>query len=101
MRPLCALFMAIVLVIGIPGLSRAEEEPDVGRYQLKNLLVKSYYMNDQGELTRWSDKELIRVDTVTGKAWRWVSERSRDKKTLREYWKEMAEGDRPMSAGSR
>jgi len=47
------------------------------------------------------DDELVKIDTATGKAWRWVSERDRDRKVLREYWQEMVENDIPMAEGGR
>lgn len=77
------------------------EEVGEGRYQLKNLNVKSYYMNQQNELTRWVDEELVKFDTVTGKTWIWVSERSEDRKELKEYWKELNENNVPITEGAR
>jgi len=83
-------------------LSRAQEESGpVGRFAVKNLKVKSFYINEQGELTRWVDDELVKVDTATGRVWKWVSERSKDKKELKEYWEELMNDTSPMSEGGR
>ena len=79
----------------------AEGAVSEGRFQVKNLKVKSYYKNQQGELVRWADDELIKIDTQTGTVWRWVSERSFDRKNLREYWQEMEENEVPFVEGAR
>jgi hypothetical protein len=94
---ICCLFILLTA-----GYSSAQEEAiDIGRYEVKNIKIKSYYNNDQGELTRWADDELVKIDTVTGTVWRWVSERTRDKKQLKEYWQEMEASITPMSEGAR
>ncbi|HNX90738.1 MAG TPA: hypothetical protein PKY78_07035 [Candidatus Omnitrophota bacterium] len=80
----------------------AEDEASLkGRYEVKNLKVKGYYMNEQGELTRWVDDELLKIDTATGRVWKWVSERSRDKKEMKEYWEELISDTTPMPESGR
>ena len=102
-RDLITILFTVVLYA--MSLSAAAGDVDngraQGRYEFKNLKVKSYYVNEQGELARWVDDELVKIDTETGKAWKWVSERSRDKKELKEYWKELEMDTTPMPAGSR
>ncbi|MBF0215982.1 MAG: hypothetical protein HQL30_03195 [Candidatus Omnitrophica bacterium] len=93
------LFCITSFLAHTDALSQQEEQN--GRYQLKTMKVKSFYADDQGELIRWADDELVKLDTATGRVWRWVSERSKDRKTMSEYWKEMSEGEEPMSEGAR
>jgi len=87
----------LIFLLGTP----CHAQDGIGRYEIKNLKVKSYYKNQQGELIRWTDDELLKIDTVTGTVWRWVSERDNNKKELKEYWKEVTDGETPMLDGSR
>lgn len=94
--------LAAFLIAGIAFSANAfSQDINIERYRVKNLKVKSYYENDQGELTRWVDEELLRIDTATGRVWRWVSERDKERKVLHEYWQEMVENDLPMSKEAR
>lgn len=91
----------VFLITALPALLFAEQEAESGRYVVKNLKVKAYYMNERNEVTRWMDEELVKIDTATGTVWKWVSERNSDKKGIKEYWQELAANETPMSEGCR
>ncbi|MBF0494721.1 MAG: hypothetical protein HQL28_06285 [Candidatus Omnitrophica bacterium] len=95
-------FVVLALFLSVSFFSYSQEQTtDDGRYVVKTVKLKSYYMNQQGELTRWADDELVRIDTRTGKVWKWVSERSLDRKELKEYWQQLEDNTVPMSDGAR
>jgi hypothetical protein len=95
------LLLFLVAVYFAPTVAQSQQEEQNGRYVLKTMKVKSFFVDDQGELIRWADDELLKLDTATGRVWRWVSERSKDRKAMSEYWKEMVEGQEPISEGAR
>jgi hypothetical protein len=90
----------------ISAVSSAQDAQDVlserpARYEVKNLKVKSFYINERGEIARWVDEELVKIDTFTGKVWKWMSEKDADKKGIKEYWQELEANELPMSQDAR
>ncbi|MBF0252389.1 MAG: hypothetical protein HQL29_01100 [Candidatus Omnitrophica bacterium] len=96
---LCVIIFAVLLSTQLFAQEQSEEYN--GRYQVKNLVVKSFFVDQQGVLTRWGDNELVKIDTATGRTWKWVSERTNDKKQMREYWQELVSNTTPMNEGAR